>query len=481
METTSRVTVGGQQEHSRVKTEERLFAYQVQAVEWLQIRKCALLALEMGLGKSAITITAADKLELKRVLVLCPAVARINWLREFDKFSVMPRKFSVVEGSNASWSQEDSIITSYDMAAKIDPSLFGQFDVLILDEAHFLKTLETKRTRAIYGKEGLVRYAKRTWALTGTPAPNHAGELWPMLYTFGQTTLSYDRFVERFCESFETSYGRQITGTKLAAIPELKKILAPVMLRRKTSEVMQELPELFFNDVVVEPGIVDIELESSFTKYIFPEDRRKELEEKLIQERALVEAATGQAGLGRDGMKILEGLASSISTLRMYTGLQKVEAVAEMIKAELEANAYPKVVIFAVHRDVIEGLRTRLKDFKPVTLYGGTAPDKKQKNLDKFMNDPKTRVFIGNIQACGTAVTLTSSNQVVFIEQSWVPGDNAQAAKRCHRIGQTKPVFVRMVGLANSFDARISQVLKRKARELSCIFNKPIDSTSAQD
>jgi SNF2 family DNA or RNA helicase len=137
------------------------------------------------------------------------------------------------------------------------------------------------------------------------------------------------------------------------------------------------------------------------------------------------------------------------------------------VAQELEDGQYQKIVIFGIHRDVIEGLRSSLKAFDAVTLYGGTDPKTRQKNIDRFQNNPKCRVFIGNIKACGTAITLTAADQVLFVEEEWTPADNAQAAMRVHRIGQSKPVSVRITRLPDSLDQKIGGVLARKTREIA--------------
>lgn len=453
-----------------------LYPYQIEGANWLAAKKIALLADEMGLGKTAQVIVAADKIIAKRILVLCPSIARVNWLREFSKFSESGREFQVVTKQRERIDQNRSVICSYDLSIFNEPLHFGIFDLLVLDEVHFLKSPTTKRTKQVFGTKGFIRYAAKTWALSGTPAPNHYGELWPLLYTFGAVPESYDRFLKKFCHTLQTTYGIQITGNRKDKVPELRAILDKIMLRRTVDKVFQQLPKITFNDLVVEPGIVDIDIESDFVQWIYPSDRSKELRELLERQQQIVMSVTGETGLGRDGMKILEGLAKSVSTLRMYTGLQKVAPVAQMVEEELEAGVYNKIVIFAVHRGTIEGLRKRLFKYKPVTLYGGTPAEKRQHHIDKFQNDHRCKVFIGNIQACGTAITLTASNQVLFIEQDWVPGNNAQAAKRCHRIGQDRPVFVRCVSIADSYDERISQILKRKSREIIELFDKEIQN-----
>jgi SWI/SNF-related matrix-associated actin-dependent regulator of chromatin subfamily A-like protein 1 len=93
--------------------------------------------------------------------------------------------------------------------------------------------------------------------------------------------------------------------------------------------------------------------------------------------------------------------------------------------------------------------------------------------FQKFQSDPKCRVFVGQVVAAGTAITLTAAHQVMFVEADWTPANNQQAAMRCHRIGQTKPVTVRFVGMANSIDERIQRVLKQKTRVLTKLFDGP--------
>jgi SWI/SNF-related matrix-associated actin-dependent regulator of chromatin subfamily A-like protein 1 len=107
-----------------------------------------------------------------------------------------------------------------------------------------------------------------------------------------------------------------------------------------------------------------------------------------------------------------------------------------------------------------------------MTLYGETPPDKRERHIRCFQNKPKYRVIICNIQAAGTAITLTAAHQVAFAEVSWVPAENAQAAMRVHRIGQTHPVTVRFFGLAGSSDEQVARVLRRKTRDLTAIFDE---------
>jgi len=449
-----------------------LFPYQEIGSRFLSQMRQALLADEMGLGKTAQAITACDLIEANRVLVVCPAVARTNWIKEFEMWSRKNREFHTVEDLSTPVPKTKSVVTSYDLA---DPTrILGDFDVMILDEAHYLKSINTQRTRFVLGVHGLIRRAKRTWALSGTPAPNHPGELWPLLYTFGLTSSTYDQFIRKFCITYETPWGLKVRGARMENVNELVKLMKPKTLRRKKDEVMTELPEITYATVFVDPSPVDLSLANSFADWFYPRDEGDRLMNEIKTQRQALHNFLHFSGLTEAGMKGLEALSSSVSALRKYIGLQKVQSVADMVIEELTNNLYEKVVIFAIHRDVIEGLRVKLSKFGAVTLYGGTPPEKRTSHINKFQNNKKCRVFIGNIQAAGTAITLTSAHNVIFIEQDWVPGNNAQAAMRCHRIGQTKPVLVRFACLADGLDEKITQVVKRKTKELTTLFDEEL-------
>jgi SNF2 family DNA or RNA helicase len=454
---------------------DRLLPFQDYGAKWLPLRKCRLLADQMGLGKTPQIITAADIVGAEKVLVVCPAVAKVNWLREFERWSWWGREFCYrKKGKFPTNPTAPSRIESYDgviQAAK--GGVFWQakeeWDLLILDESHFTKSMDAKRTKAIFGKNGLVRRAKRVWAVTGTPMPSHPGELWTIMYTFGATRLRYIPFIMRYCE-FAPGCGpssgqMQIKGAKRERLPELRRLLKPIMLRRRMEDVMPELPPYIFSDVVVEPGEVDLRLVGSFATRMYPVDLSDEIYSEVARQEEEAEKVFPD-------MKALEAMAGSISTLRLFVGLQKIKPVAELISDELRRNEYQKIVIFAIHRDVIEGLRRELKDFDCVTLYGKTPPERRQRNIDRFKKKKSCRVFIGNIHAAGTNLTLTEADQVLFVEQAWTPGDNAQAAARCRRIGTTRPVNVRFVSIADSIDEKISAILRRKAKDISEIFDK---------
>jgi len=425
----------------------KLFPYQNEGVKFLQRRRFALLADEMGLGKSAQAIRAAANSNLEHILVVCPACAKVNWSREFKKFGP----------------HLDPVIISYDYLIRhLDEFSNKMWDVLILDEAHFLKEHTSVRTKAVFGKKekgGLIHITQRTWCLTGTPAPNHVGELWVMLYTSGYCKLSHEGFVARYCNGYKT--GRynalQITGTDTKNIGEVKAMLNKMCLRRNKKEVLKDLPPISHYIHYIEAPQND------------PLAKNPELKIKIKEElKRLMEAINFDLEIRDEGMlSALLVLSQSISSLRRYHGMQKIDATAALVHTELIFDVYDKIVIFGIHRDTIKALASKLHLFNPVTYTGDTPQNERQANIDRFQNDPECRIFIGNIRAAGVAINLTAASQVLFIEQEWTPGDNAQAAMRCHRIGQSHDVTVRYVAIADSLDEKITATLKRKVSEIA--------------
>jgi SWI/SNF-related matrix-associated actin-dependent regulator of chromatin subfamily A-like protein 1 len=417
------------------------FLFQQHGIEWLATRKSALLCDDPGLGKTLQTIRAADKAWLRKILVICPAIARLNWQREFLRWQQRDRTVKAIISSKDA-ADADVIIVSYSLlvSPKVREVLGrGRYELLTLDEAQNLKSPDAARTRAVYGASGLITRSSRCWLLSGTIAPNHAGELWTHLHALRLTALGYWDFVNRYCTIRETAFGKQIVGTNRTRSAELAAILKPHVLRRRQKDVLQDLPPLRWGHVVVAPDDVP---------------PRPEL---TIEEQAIL-------GRIERGEAISVTDSSHLASLRRWVGTAKAPAVAELLQADLES--IDKIVVFAHHREVITTVAKALgKD--AATIHGDTPIAVRQQLIDAFQTSDQPRVLIVQISIGGTALTLTRSSHVVFAELSWVPADNVQAAKRCHRIGQSNPVLARVISLAGSIDEVVAAIVTRKAAELA--------------
>lgn len=420
-----------------------LFDYQRTGAAFLAENPAAFLADEQGLGKTIQVIAACDKLGLTKVVVICPAIAKINWRREFEKWGTVEREVKVFS--------YDKMVQSKEVRNEI--AAFEP-DVLVLDEAHYLRNRQAKRTKFIYGQycrgDGLVRFADRVWLLSGTPFSSSIADAWPHLKALWQYPLNYIDFTTYFCNTWASQFGLKILGNKADRLAEFKTILRSIMLRRKTETVLKDMPAILWGE-----SSIEVRGWNDMTHIEDP------------AEREAVELILQQSVAREDVGAKLEEVAPHLAGLRRLTALAKVKPLAEQLAAELSDNAYEKVIVFAFHRAALESLRDSLAEFNPAYIVGGLGNQERQSEIDRFQNDKTCRVFIGQINACATAITLTAANQVVFVELDWTNSTNAQAAKRAHRIGQTKPVFVRVFSLANSVDEIVSRVLTNKAKMIS--------------
>lgn len=434
----------------------KLFPYQKIGVQFLRSKKFALLADDMGLGKTAQAIIAAKY--FKKVLVVCPSVAKYNWQNEFLAFD---NRISFVSGEGKTYHKKNTVIISFNYLIKYLAKYTSQkWDIVIIDEVHMVKTPGAERTMAAFGDEGIIRHTKRLWAMSGTPAPNHAGELWVLFYTFGYTKLGYAGFLARYCNIYHASdrFSRLvIEGTNIKMSHELRDIQKKMSLRRLKKDVL-DLPPIFHNTYYIKG-----DSESAILK------AHPELKSKLREENSRLQETLGiNLNISDDRLiSSLQFLGQSISALRRYHGFRKIKETAELIDFELESKAYNKIIVFGIHSDILLTLQKTLSKYKSVMIKGGVSDKNKKIAVDQFQNDDKTQIFYGNITAAGVSITLTAADQVIFIEDEWVPGLNRQAADRAHRIGQNNTVNVRHIAIKDSLDAKITAVLVRKIKEIS--------------
>ena len=423
-----------------------LYPHQAYAVDWLVPRRRAALFDDMGLGKTGTAICAAEKLGAQRVLVVCPTVVTRNWEREVRNWAPQARAQVITSGRAQVNAQVEYVIVSHSLLRR--PPLLAQlvrayWDVIILDEAHAMKNPTAKRTRAFY--QSIVRNngGRHVWLLTGTPMPNNPSELWTMLaglaperiHDAAGKPMHWRAFRDRYCELAPSAFtpdGVRVVGAK--NLDELRDRMRGFSLRRTKKQVLN-LPPMRW-------GTVSLTVD------------------KLPKELLAIEH-----DLSTDPQVALQQLSEDkqFSTWRRLCAMAKVEAAGDLLVEELASGAYAKVVVFAHHVDVLDALELRFKEFGCVRISGDVQPHIRTQRVDLFQNDPKTRVCIANLVAGGVGITLTAASEVAFVEQSFVPGDNRQAADRCHRIGQTAPVMARVLTLAGSIDEIIGEILARKA------------------
>lgn len=173
-----------------------------------------------------------------------------------------------------------------------------------------------------------------------------------------------------------------------------------------------------------------------------------------------------------DLLQVLTEGVVSLAALRRLLGAVKVQSAAEWVRERLTVGV-DKILVFAWHHVVIDKLEEALRDFEPVVITGETSEAARAAAVMQFQAHPNRRVFLGQIKAAGTAITLTEASEVAIVEPSWTPSDNEQVIARAWRMGQTNPVTASFLYLPGSLDQRIMRAFRRKAEQLIWLFKKP--------
>ena len=338
----------------------------------------------------------------------------------------------------------------------------------MVHNCHRLKNAEANRTKAVYGvrvdaKRCLAEKAVYRWLLTASPMPNDAGELWTHLSALwpdlirglqSGRVMDYNQFLERYCVLQYGDYGTKVVGYKDR--DGLVALLDSIMLRR---DEIKGLPDLILRE---DPTLVEVGNAAL---------ARLEAHEEIVELRRVLNSADARA----NDLDAIEDDFIHLATLRRLTGVLKAKPAAELVLAETGAD--DKVVLFAVHREVIETIQDHLTmaGHDAAVIHGAVPDGKRNMEIDRFNNDPNCRFFIGQIEACKEVINLPAANRVRLVEQAWSPETNAQAIARVHRRGQLRQVFADAIAIEGSIDETVQRVLLQKARNIHELMREKYD------
>lgn len=464
----------------------RLMRHQNSGVKWMVLNKSVLQADPMGAGKTIMCAVAANKVECKRVLIVCPASVKVNWRREWKSWNLIAKsgEQTVAVASGSFWPNTDVVVVNFDILHRfrtkykreegkivrdVDKNpvvdVMGQidavdWDMIIVDECHMIKGRAARRTRALIGHWSWGKLiqtmieGKRKIAMSGTPIPNRPEEIWPTAFwLWPETFPNFHLFGMRYCGAKRGKWGWSYKGSSNEKELNARLRLMGMMSRPK-SITHEEVPEK--SRKIIEFPI------KGMAKLV--EDEKSayyEHEKDLGEIRAKAEAAQvfNDEGGFRDAMRELnervELGVGKLTKARLDIARAKVEHVKEYIEGELESGR-EKIVVFCWHREIASALYKHFRK-QAVMIDGGVPAEQRQRNIDKFQSDPECKIFVGTIASCGAGITLTAANLMLFVELHWVPGDIAQAEDRCHRKGQKRNLEVRYLVVEGSIDSVMSE------------------------
>lgn len=412
----------------------KLRPYQETGVRFIEAKNGrAIEADEMRLGK---TITSIAWLHLREdalpALVICPNNVKLNWKREFDKFSERIRA-QIIEGTRPNHIWAGAAIINYEILSDTEkcplckgkkkvggkkcPNCAGagilvrvrediasvKWRTIIVDECQRIKHPTSQRAKAV---RILASNTPYFIPMSGTPIEKKQSEFFNLLNMLDPVNFnSWHRYMTEYAGAKMTRWGwdtSRNTNTE-----KLNSVLKHFMVRRLKRDVLPDLPEKSYSVVPMEVrnrAEYD-KADTDFTEWVRT-NFGKAKADKAARSEAIVK----------------------INYLKKLASKGKFSSALEWIEDTLEG--VDKLVVFAYFRETVEQLRDKLEKYNPVIIYGGTTPKQNQVAQDEFLHNPDKRVCIGNITSAGLGIELSSAHNFVFLEYDWNPSAHQQAEDR---------------------------------------------------
>jgi SWI/SNF-related matrix-associated actin-dependent regulator 1 of chromatin subfamily A len=389
---------------------ESLYAYQQEGVKRVvhQFKGRCLLADEMGLGKTRQALGVILHYAVP-TLVICPSFLQTTWRRVLGTY-----------GCGAT-------VCSYGTVAGVSAT----YGLIIVDEAHYLKTFESQRTQAILP---LLLATPRVLLLTGTPCPNRPEELFPLLHALRPSLVpTWHAYSSRYCNPRRTPWNpRDTRGSDREC--ELKWLLGRAYWVRRTKQcVLHDLPS-----------------KHSSTLYVEAEASSGPVLARLNER--LQSALTAGSRLAQ----------SLISEMYRATCAAKVDAAVELVVGHRPLDR--PVVIFAHHQRMLDAAEAALpRDGTVGRIDGKTSLTRRQQVVDGIQSGA-LNVALLSMGAAGVGLTLTNACTAYFLEIPWCPAVLRQCEDRIHRIGQTRLTHIYYVLANDTLDMHVWRTIHRKER-----------------
>ena len=442
------------------------YQYQREGILYGMEKKRLIIGDEPGLGKTLQSIGIVDTANAYPCLVICPSSLKINWQREFEKFTdksavVLDNNTRSTFGYLMKMGVHHVAIVNYESLKKFfvwdiksDGKTFRLKDVvfsdfirifksIIIDESHRVKDPSAQQT--IFTK-GISVGKEYVIMLSGTPVVNRPNDLVAQLSIMNRLKDfgGYSKFVADYCAD-----AKDKNAQPAVPLSELsKRLYDNCMIRREKSKVLPQLPDKTRMDLYVEISNGDeyrlaaedlAEYLRQYTECTDRDIRRKMRMEALVR----------------------------FMTLRALATKGKVSQAIDFIRNFI-ANG-KKLIVFCALHEVVDMLQKAFP--KAVTVTGRDTAISKQSSVDAFQNNPDVMLIICSIKAAGVGLTLTSSSSVAFMELPWTYADCCQCEDRAHRIGQKDNVTCYYLLGRGTIDNTIYNLIHKKKTIANEIMN----------
>lgn len=433
------------------------FSHQVEAIEYLTSKVSVPLFDEQGLGKTKIVIEAlCNNMEQEIIdgaLIICKKHLIENWKDEIETHSHL--KYIVLRG-NAN--EKGLKFMGYSHFYIINyESVIGEVErlkmflkirkmAIVLDESHKIKNPNAKTTRATLDLKDL---AKKRIIITGTPIANKPLDLWTQFYFLDNGNLLGDNY-----KKFEKTYSVNLKGDDLPEQKEkfnnLRKIILSNSIRRLKKDVL-ELPGKIYFDKYVQIGGQQKKIYVQLKKELYIEITNIDGKKIIDESNELLKKLLRLAQIASNPFLIDKAYNETPAKFPLLDTL--IESILEQKE---------KVIVWSCFVDNIRILYKRYKKFGSLILYGEIPIEKRNKIVKQFRNNDEFVILIANPSAAREGLTLTSSNNAIYLDRNFNLVDYLQSQDRIHRISQTKECKIYKLIAKNTIDEYIDEIIYKK-------------------
>lgn len=446
-----------------LKYKTKPYPYQIEGIKYGLNHDKFLLLDVPGLGKTLQAIYIAQELKEKENIEHCLIICGINtlktnWKKEIQRHSnldsiILGEKVNksgktTFQGLEYRISQLKEKIKEFFVIVNVESlrneKLVKQlcegpnkFDMIVFDEVHCAKNIQSEQSKGFMK----LTQAKHKIAMTGTLLMNDPMDLYVPLRWIEKEKSTFTNFRYFYCK-YGGAFGQEFLGYKNLDV--LKEQLSTCSLRR-TKDLL-DLPE---KNIIVEYVDMDDKQQK------FYENIKKGIKDQVNKVKLNTANLLAMATRLRQAT-----VCPSVLTTENIPSA-KVERAADLVKQVVESGS--KVVIFSLYKETIYKLQERLKEYKPLIGTGDLKDEEISRNIDKFQNEDENKVFLGTFSKCGTGITLTKANYMIFMDSCWTSAANTQAEDRIHRIGSTQPVFIYYLITNNTIDQHVYDIVQDKS------------------
>lgn len=431
----------------------RLYPYQPAGVWWLTEMERAILADEMGTGKTPMSLQGLERLDAYPALVVCPTSMMFEWAREAETWAPNANPY-VIAGTPgqkkkklAAAAEDDHALVIVSWGSLRNGSLTKlkwhggakaltaeqksdgplqdiDFLTVIADEVHRAKDPSSQQTMGLKGATGNARWR---WGLTGTPISNHPGDCWSLFNWLDpeEWTSSHD-FLDRFVLQIESKYGMKPIAWQKDTRDEIDRHLARYTLRRTKAEVMPHLPAKTYQ-------VRELEMTGK-QKTAYNKLRTEGL--ALIDDEVLVATDPMSLRIRLSQAASATPVINDGEVTELDTPSNKIAALHEILN---EMSPEEQLVVFAESRKLLERVAIDFGKDKThqtfVEITGEVDPEQRSNNIALFQAG-NARVALVTLGAGAEGITLTAADTAVFLQRSYSMVQNKQAEDRIHRAGQ---------------------------------------------